>query len=62
MTNDKRQRNAEAVNDALRIAGEELGIDPFDEDQFDDLVVDRATFYLNDWKVPVPRGWRNASR
>lgn len=62
MMNRTRQRNAEAVNEALRIAGEELGVDPYDDDQFGDLVVDRAIFYLEQWKMPVPRGWRNASQ
>ncbi|WP_186063309.1 hypothetical protein [Burkholderia gladioli] len=58
MKSYSRHFNAEAVNEALRIAGEELGIDPFDDDQFDDVLVDRAIFYLNDWNVPLPPGWR----
>jgi hypothetical protein len=57
---DARVRNAAARDEALRIAGEELGIDPCEaEDQALDLVLARAADYLKSWDIPVPKGWQN---
>jgi hypothetical protein len=56
---DARTRNAIARDEALRIAGEELGIDPYGaEEQPLDLVLIRATYYLKSWDIPVPKDWQ----
>ncbi|HEP6275816.1 hypothetical protein [Burkholderia pseudomultivorans] len=56
MSNAK--RNAEARAEALRVAGEELGIDTASaDDEALDLLLDCGADHLRDWNIPVPENW-----
>ncbi len=57
----KRKDYADARAEALRQAGEALGIDYLDADgEALDLVLAEAERRLRDWNIPVPAGWQLA--